>query len=87
MSSDSKVEEVRAASDMVAIIGGYVELKRAGKDYKARCPFHEERTPSFFVAPDKGIFKCFGCGKSGDVFTFLMASPCRAGGDAMRKRT
>ncbi|MGH7501374.1 MAG: DNA primase [Longimicrobiales bacterium] len=72
MIPDSLVEEVRARADIVEIIGESVSLKRAGKDFKALCPFHHEKTPSFYVVPDKGFFKCFGCGESGDVFTFLM---------------
>lgn len=72
MIPDSVVDEVRARADIVEIIGEHVALKRAGKDFKARCPFHEERTPSFYVVPGKGFYKCFGCNESGDVFTFLM---------------
>lgn len=72
MIPDEVVDEVRARADIVEIIGEHVALKRSGKDYKARCPFHEERTPSFYVVPAKGFYKCFGCGESGDVFTFLM---------------
>jgi DNA primase len=69
---DDVIDEVRARADIVDIIGEMVALKKAGRDYKANCPFHEERTPSFYVAPDKGFYKCFGCGKSGDVFGFVM---------------
>lgn len=69
---DDVVEEVRARADIVEIIGEHVALKRSGKDFKGRCPFHEERTPSFYVVPSKGFYNCFGCGESGDVFTFLM---------------
>jgi DNA primase len=72
MIPDDVVDEVRARADIVEIIGEHVALKRAGKDFKARCPFHEERTPSFYVVPGKGFYKCFGCNESGDVFTFLM---------------
>lgn len=72
MIPDDVVEEVRARADIVAIIGESVPLKKAGKDYKARCPFHDERTPSFYVVPSKGFYKCFGCGESGDAFTFVM---------------
>jgi DNA primase len=72
MIPDAVVDEVRARSDIVEIIGEHVSLKRAGKDFKARCPFHEERTLSFSVVPAKAFFTCFGCGESGDVFTFLM---------------
>lgn len=72
MIPDDVVDEVRARADIVEVIGEHVALKRAGKEYKARCPFHEERTPSFYVVPAKGFYKCFGCNESGDVFTFLM---------------
>jgi len=72
MIPDDVVDEVRARADIVEIIGDHVDLKRAGKDFKARCPFHEERTPSFYVVPSKGFYKCFGCNESGDAFTFLM---------------
>jgi len=72
MIPDDVVDEVRARADIVEVIGEHVALKRAGKDFKARCPFHEERTPSFYVVPSKGFYKCFGCNESGDVFTFLM---------------
>jgi DNA primase len=72
MIPDDVVDEVRARADIVAIIGEHVALKRSGKDFKARCPFHEERTPSFYVVPSKGFYKCFGCGESGDAFTFLI---------------
>jgi DNA primase len=69
---DDMVEEVRSRADIVEVIGEFVPLKKAGREYKANCPFHEERTPSFYVVPDKGFYKCFGCGKSGDVFSFVM---------------
>ena len=72
MIAQSVVEEVRARADIVEIVGEHVALKRAGKEYKARCPFHNEKTPSFYVVPAKGFYKCFGCGESGDAFTFLM---------------
>ncbi len=72
MIPDDVVEEVRARADIVDVIGEFVPLKKAGREYKANCPFHEERTPSFYVVPDKGFYKCFGCGKSGDVFSFVM---------------
>ncbi|HEX6558302.1 MAG TPA: CHC2 zinc finger domain-containing protein, partial [Longimicrobiales bacterium] len=66
------IEEVRVRADIVEIVAEHVALKRAGKEYKARCPFHSEKTPSFYVVPAKGFYKCFGCGESGDAFTFLM---------------
>ena len=72
MIPDDQVEEVRARADIVQVIGDIVPLKRSGKDYKACCPFHDEKTPSFYVVPAKGFYKCFGCGESGDVFAFLI---------------
>lgn len=72
MIPDDQVEEVRARADIVEIVGEFVQLKKSGKDFKACCPFHEERTPSFYVVPAKGFYNCFGCGESGDAFTFVM---------------
>ncbi len=72
MIPDETVEEVRNRADLVALIGESVQLKRSGKDWKGKCPFHDDRTPSFYVVPDKGFYKCFGCGESGDIFTFVM---------------
>jgi DNA primase len=72
MIPDEVVEEVRARADLVEVVGESVPLKRSGKDWKGRCPFHEDRTPSFYVVPAKGFYTCFGCGASGDVFDFVM---------------
>lgn len=66
-----QVEEIKQKTDLVSLIGEYVELKKAGRNYKALCPFHSEKTPSFYVSSELQIFKCFGCGESGDAFTFL----------------
>lgn len=66
-----QVEEIKQKTDIVGIIGERIELKKAGRNYKALCPFHQEKTPSFMVSPELQIYKCFGCGESGDVFSFL----------------
>ena len=72
MIPDDQVEEVRARADIVDVVGEVVRLKKSGKDYKGKCPFHEDKTPSFYVVPAKGFYNCFGCGESGDVFAFVM---------------
>ena len=69
--SSATREQIRAASDIVDVIGSYLPLKRAGANFVALCPFHKEKTPSFNVNPHKQIFHCFGCHKGGDVFTFV----------------
>lgn len=69
---DHIVEQVGSANDIVEIISQYVPLKRAGRHLKACCPFHQEKSPSFMVQPEKQMFHCFGCGAGGDVFSFLM---------------
>lgn len=66
------IDRVRQANPIVDVIGEHVALKKSGKNFKACCPFHNEKTPSFMVAADKDIFKCFGCGKGGNVFSFIM---------------
>lgn len=66
------IELVRAQADIVQVISEYLSLKKAGANYKACCPFHSEKTPSFMVSPSKQIFHCFGCGAGGNVFAFLM---------------
>src|SRR3990167_4271323 len=66
------IDDVQTRADIAELIGRYVPLKRAGRHFKAHCPFHKERTPSFMVNTDKQIFHCFGCGVGGNVFSFLM---------------
>jgi DNA primase len=70
--SHAVLEEIRAASDIVTVISSYFQLQRGGANYKALCPFHKEKTPSFMVNPQRQIFHCFGCGAGGDVFRFVM---------------
>src|SRR5580765_938671 len=65
-------ERIRSANDIVDVVGSCIPLKKAGGNFQALCPFHKEKTPSFNVNPHLQIFKCFGCQKGGDVFTFIM---------------
>ncbi len=72
MIASSLIEEIRKAADIVSIISEYVRLKKTGKNFVGLCPFHSERTPSFTVSPEKGLYHCFGCGEGGNIFSFLM---------------
>lgn len=67
-----KIEEIRSANDIVDVISAHVRLKKRGKNYLGLCPFHQEKTPSFTVSAEKQLYHCFGCGKGGNVFTFVM---------------
>lgn len=71
--SPETISAIEQATDLVSLISEYLPLKRAGKDFKALCPFHNEKTPSFYVSPSKQIYKCFGCGEGGNIFGFVMA--------------
>src|SRR5699024_5891535 len=66
------IEEIRKTNDIVDVVGEYVQLKKQGRNFFGLCPFHGEKTPSFSVTQDKQIFHCFGCGKGGNVITFMM---------------
>lgn len=66
------IEQVRQANDIVSVISSYVPLKRRGRSFWACCPFHNEKTASFTVTPEKGFFYCFGCHAHGDIFSFIM---------------
>ena len=81
---EAVIEDVRARTDIVQVIGDRVPLKRAGAAWKACCPFHNEKTPSFTVNPQRQSFKCFGCGEGGDVFKFLMKHDGMSFVDAVR---
>ncbi|MFO7945701.1 MAG: DNA primase [Armatimonadota bacterium] len=72
MASDDIVQEIKDRIDIVDLVSRYVSLERAGSRMRARCPFHEETDPSFYVDPEAKFWKCFGCGKGGDVFSFVM---------------
>lgn len=69
---DEVIEEVRSSNNIVDIIGGYVRLQKKGSSYFGLCPFHNEKSPSFSVSPNKQMYYCFGCGAGGNVFTFIM---------------
>jgi len=69
---DNAVEIILADVDLVEVVGEYVTLKKAGKNYKGLCPFHQEKTPSFSVSPEKNLYYCFGCGAGGNAFNFIM---------------
>jgi DNA primase len=86
MSIDNAViDEIRERADIVDVISQYVSLKRTGARFKGLCPFHSERTPSFTVNPDLQIYKCFGCGAGGNVFTFLMSQTQQSFGEVVKE--
>lgn len=72
MISQNTIQQILSRIDIIDVIGGFVKLKKRGANYLGLCPFHNERTPSFTVSPSKEIYKCFGCGKSGNTISFLM---------------
>ena len=69
---EDKIEEIRQANNVVDVVSEYVQLKKQGRNHFGLCPFHDENTPSFSVTEEKQIFHCFGCGKGGNVFSFIM---------------
>jgi DNA primase len=71
MAQDSQVQEIKDKLPINEVIGQYVQLRRAGRNFTGRCPFHKERTPSFHVSPERNSYMCFGCGEKGDIFTFI----------------
>ncbi len=79
------VEKIKQRLSIVEVVGSYLDLKKSGKNYKALCPFHAEDTPSFMVSPELGIYKCFGCGASGDIFTFVQEIDGLAFYDVLKK--
>lgn len=82
--SDEIIQKVQEQNDIIEVISTYIQLKKAGRNFKALCPFHSEKTPSFYVNPDKQIFHCFGCGVGGNIFSFLMKYSRMSFGEAVR---
>ncbi len=82
---EDKIDEIRTSVNLVHYIGQFVNLKKAGKNYKGLCPFHTEKTPSFNVSPEKQIYHCFGCGKGGNIFSFIMDYEKLSFTEAVRK--
>ena len=78
------VDQILDTAQIADVVSDYVTLKRRGANYVACCPFHNEKTPSFYVSPSKGIFKCFGCGKSGTAVGFVMEQEHCSYTDALR---
>src|SRR5262245_32648105 len=86
MIPETTIARIRESANLAEIVREHVPmLKKRGRNYLARCPFHQERTPSFNVNPEMGVFKCFGCGAGGDCFKFLMLTEGLTYPDAIRK--
>ncbi len=81
---DSPIQTIKDKLDVVIFLKGYLELTPAGKNFKARCPFHNEKTPSFMISPDRQSWRCFGCGVGGDVFSFIMKYENMEFGEALK---
>ena len=67
----SSVDQIKSRIDILTLVGSYMKIDKSGKSWKGKCPFHNEKTPSFFVSPERGSYYCFGCGARGDIFTFV----------------
>jgi DNA primase len=83
--NENQIQMVKAAADIVSVVSSRVDLKVAGRYMKGLCPFHNEKTPSFFVDPERQSYRCFGCGRHGDVFSFIMETDNEPFTDVLRK--
>ena len=83
--SDEDIQKVRDASDVVTVIGERVPVKQRGRDFWCCCPLHQEKTPSFKIAPSTQLWHCFGCGEGGDVFSFIMKTEDLSFPEAVRR--
>ena len=79
-----QAEEIKSKLDIVEVIREYIPVKAVGANFQARCPFHNEKTPSFVISPDKQIWHCFGCSRGGDVFSFVMEKESLSFGETLR---
>src|SRR5688500_19613319 len=81
----SAVDEIKERLEIADVVAAYVPLKQSGRNFKGLCPFHSEKTPSFYVFPETGTWKCFGCGEGGDAFSFVMKRDNLEFGDVLRE--
>jgi DNA primase len=85
MQNNHQIQEIKERLPIEEVVSRYVKLEKSGINMKGLCPFHNEKSPSFFVAPHRGSFMCFGCGKKGDVFTFVQEVEGLEFFDALKK--